>query len=56
MIHHFDHRWTIYASGSADDEESARDCAIAEKQNVRFDPEPATGFPKTSKVTSHLVV
>lgn len=40
MIHHFDHRWATYGAGASDDEEGARDCTLAEKQNPDFEPSP----------------
>ena len=46
MIHHFDHRWATYASGTADDEDSARDCTITEKQNSNFEPAPRYWVPE----------
>jgi len=46
MVHHFDHRWATYAGGSADDEEAARDCTLAEKQNPDFEPSPRYWVPE----------
>jgi hypothetical protein len=46
MIHHFDHRWATYGAGTSDDEESARDCAVAEKQNPDFEPSPRYWVPE----------
>jgi hypothetical protein len=46
MIHHFDHRWATYGAGTSDDEESARDCTTAEKQNPRFEPSPRYWVPE----------
>jgi hypothetical protein len=46
MIHHFDHRWATYAGGAADDEEGARDCTLAEKQNPAFEPSPRYWVPE----------
>jgi len=46
MIHHFDHRWATYAGGAADDEEGARDCTLAEKQNAAFEPSPRYWVPE----------
>ena len=46
MIHHYDHRWATYAGGSADDEEAARDCTLAEKQNPHFEPSPRYWVPE----------
>ena len=46
MIHHFDHRWASYAEGATDDEESARDCTLAEKQNAAFEPAPRYWVPE----------
>lgn len=46
MIHHFDHRWATYGSGANDDEESARDCTLAEKQNPDFEPSPRYWVPE----------
>lgn len=46
MIHHFDHRWATYSGGSADDEEGARDCTLAEKQNPTFEPSPRYWVPE----------
>ena len=40
MIHHFDHRWATYGAGASEDEEGARDCTLAEKQNPAFEPSP----------------
>lgn len=41
MLHHFDHRWaTFFTSAGIDDDEAARDCSVAEKQNPDFDPTP----------------
>jgi hypothetical protein len=47
MIHHFDHRWATYAGGSVDDEEGARDCTLAEKQNPAFEPVPRYWVPES---------
>ncbi|SCB39942.1 Eco57I restriction-modification methylase domain-containing protein [Rhizobium multihospitium] len=46
MIHHFDHRWATYGAGASDDEESARDCTLAEKQNPHFEPSPRYWVPE----------
>ena len=46
MIHHFDHRWATYGGGSSDDEEGARDCTLAEKQNPDFEPSPRYWVPE----------
>jgi hypothetical protein len=46
MIHHFDHRWATYADGAADDDEGARDCTLAEKQNPAFEPTPRYWVPE----------
>lgn len=46
MIHHFDHRWATYGAGASDDEEGARDCALAEKQNPDFEPSPRYWVPE----------
>jgi len=46
MIHHFDHRWATYGAGASDDEESARDCTLAEKQNPTFEPSPRYWVPE----------
>jgi hypothetical protein len=46
MIHHFDHRWATYTGGVADDEEGARDCTVAEKQNPTFEPQPRYWVPE----------
>jgi hypothetical protein len=46
MIHHFDHRWATYGAGTSDDEESARDCTLAEKQNSDFEPLPRYWVPE----------
>jgi hypothetical protein len=46
MIHHFDHRWATYAGGAVDDDEGARDCALAEKQNPGFEPAPRYWVPE----------
>lgn len=45
MIHHFDHRWATYGIGANDDEESARDRTLAEKQNPDFEPSPRYWVP-----------
>lgn len=46
MIHHFDHRWATYGDGASDDEEGARDCTLAEKQNPDFEPSPRYWVPE----------
>ncbi len=46
MIHHFDHRWATYGTSTSDDEEGARDCTLAEKQNPNFEPSPRYWVPK----------
>lgn len=46
MIHHFDHRWATYAGDSTDDEEGARDCTLAEKQDQDFEPSPRYFVPE----------
>jgi hypothetical protein len=46
MIHHFDHRWATYGAGTSDDEESARDCTLVEKQNSDFEPSPRYWVPE----------
>ncbi len=46
MIHHFDHRWATYGGGASDDEEGARDCTPAEKQNPDFEPSPRYWVPE----------
>ena len=46
MIHHFDHRWATYGFGASDDEEGARDCTLAEKQNPDFEPSPRYWVPE----------
>jgi len=46
MIHHFDHRWATYGAGASDDEEGARDCTVAEKQNPDFEPSPRYWVPE----------
>ena len=46
MIHHFDHRWATYGAGTSDDEEGARDCTLAEKQNPDFEPSPRYWVPE----------
>lgn len=46
MIHHFDHRWATYGGGASDDEEGARDCTLAEKQNPDFEPSPRYWVPE----------
>lgn len=46
MIHHFDHRWATYGVGASNDEESARDCTLAEKQNPDFEPSPRYWVPE----------
>jgi hypothetical protein len=37
MIHHFDHRWATFAGELGNDEESARDTTLAEKQDPSFE-------------------
>jgi hypothetical protein len=46
MIHHFDHRWATFGAGASDDEEGARDCTLAEKQNSNFEPSPRYWVPE----------
>ena len=46
MIHHFDHRWATYGAGASDDEEGARDCTLAERQNPDFEPSPRYWVPE----------
>jgi hypothetical protein len=46
MIHHFDHRWATYGGVAIDDEDSARDCTLAEKQNSDFEPSPRYWVPE----------
>lgn len=46
MIHHFDHRWATYSAGVSDDQEAARDCTLAEKQNPDFEPLPRYWVPE----------
>lgn len=46
MIHHFDHRWATYGIDASDDEESARDCTLAEKQSAEFEPVPRYWVPE----------
>lgn len=46
MTHLFDHRWATYAGGSVDDEEGARDCTPAEKQNPNFETTPRYWVPE----------
>lgn len=46
MIHHFDHRWATYGIDASDDEESARDCTLAEKQSATFEPTPRYWVPE----------
>jgi hypothetical protein len=46
MIHYFDHRWATYAGDSTDDEEGARDCTLAEKQDRDFEPSPRYFMPE----------
>lgn len=50
MIHHFDHRWATYSAGASDDEEGARDCTLAEKQNPNLEPSPRYWVPKEEVV------
>ena len=45
MIHHFDHRWATFDSGSVDDD-GARDVTINEKQNQNFEPSPRYWVPE----------
>jgi hypothetical protein len=46
MLHHFDHRWATFGAGASDDEEGARDCTLAEKQNPKFEPSPRYWVPE----------
>jgi hypothetical protein len=46
MVHHFDHRWASYIDGGTDDDESARDCTLSEKQNPAFEPVPRYWVPE----------
>lgn len=46
MIHHFDHRWATYGADASNDEEGARDCTLAEKQNPGFEPSPRYWVPE----------
>ncbi|MCA1393228.1 N-6 DNA methylase [Bradyrhizobium sp. IC3123] len=46
MVHHFDHRWATYGVDGSDDEEGARDCTLAEKQNPAFEPSPRYWVPE----------
>lgn len=46
MIHLLDHRWATYESGSIDDEDSARDTTLVEKQNPAFEPSPRYWVPE----------
>lgn len=46
MIHHFDHRWATYSVDASDDEEGARDCTVAEKQDPTFEPSPRYWVPE----------
>lgn len=50
MIHHFDHRWATYGVGTNNDEEGARDCTLAEKQNSDFEPSPRYWVPEEEVV------
>ena len=50
MIHHFDHRWATYSPDASDDEESARDCTVAEKQDPNFEPSPRYWVPEEEVV------
>jgi len=50
MIHHFDHRWATYAGGAVDDEDSARDCTLAEKQDPNFEPTARYWVPQQEVV------
>lgn len=50
MIHHFDHRWATYGADANDDEEGARDCTLAEKQNPTFEPSPRYWVPEEEVV------
>ena len=50
MIHHFDHRWATYSPDASDDEESARDCTVAEKQSPNFEPSPRYWVPEEEVV------
>ncbi|MCL2714318.1 MAG: N-6 DNA methylase [Alphaproteobacteria bacterium] len=45
MIHHYDHRWATYG-GASGDEEGARDCTVAEKQDPNFEPSPRYWVPE----------
>ncbi len=46
MIHHFDHRWATYNSGSEEDEEGSSEVTAAEKQNAYFEPSPRYWVPE----------
>lgn len=46
MIHHYDHRWATYMPGATDDEDSARDTTLEEKQNPDFEPTPRYWVPE----------
>jgi hypothetical protein len=50
MIHHFDHRWATYGVDVSDDEESARDCSLAEKQSPAFELSPRYWVPEDEVV------
>lgn len=46
MMHRFDHRWGTY-EGGAEDDDSARDVTLREKQNPDFEPQPRYWVPET---------
>ncbi|MGR8965736.1 Eco57I restriction-modification methylase domain-containing protein (plasmid) [Rhizobium leguminosarum] len=46
MIHHFDHRWSTYVSGSVGDEEGACEVTLSEKQSPDFEPSPRYWVPE----------
>ena len=51
MVHHFDHRWASYIDGGTDDDESARDCTLTEKQDPALRASAAILGPGTSRCT-----
>ncbi|RWN51502.1 N-6 DNA methylase [Mesorhizobium sp.] len=47
MIHHFDHRWATFDTGSSNDDDGARDSVLLEKQNPAFEPSPRYWVPES---------
>ena len=50
MIHHFDHRWATYGIDASAEEDSARDCTLAEKESSAFEPSPRYWVPEDEVV------